>query len=329
MAEIKRVLSTVLYKEEQVNKLREIFKPAEVIHLDAGDVEGIAEVLKTVDVAVMGTDRDERVLSAPNMRWIHFDHAGLNRIARQEILERDLIITGSAGRSAPALAEHALYFMLSFTFAFPVFYKAQLEHHYITDPQLRDSLRCLHGRTVGIIGMGNTGKELAMRAKALGMQVLGYRRHSGDVPSSVDRIYSKDLGDSIDELLKLSDFVVLALPLTNDTYHLISRRELQMMKSTAYLVNIARGAIIDESALLEALDNGWIGGAGLDTFEQEPLPADSPLWEAPNTIITPHVTPQVPDRTGRSIEIIAENVRRYRENQPMLNRLTLTDAFDS
>ena len=102
-----------------------------------------------------------------------------------------------------------------------------------------------------------------------------------------------------------------------------------MMKSTAYLVNIARGAIIDESALLEALDNGWIGGAGLDTFEQEPLPADSPLWEAPNTIITPHVTPQVPDRTGRSIEIIAENVRRYRENQPMLNRLTLTDAFDS
>lgn len=328
MAEIKKVLSTVLYDEAQVSELRKIFEPAEFIHLKENDMEGIGEALKTVDVAVMGTDRDDRVLNAPNIKWIHFDHAGLNRIARKEVLERDLVITGSAGRSAPALAEHALYFMLSFTFAFPAFYNAQIKHEYITDSQFRNSLRCLHGRTIGIIGMGNTGKELSLRAKAFGMKVIGYKRHLSEVPSFVDRMYCKDSGDTIDELLKLSDFVVLALPLTNETYHMISERELKMMKSSAYVINIARGAVIHESALLEALKDGWIAGAGLDTFEQEPLPADHPLWDAPNTIITPHVTPQVPDRTERSLAIIAENARRYRTDQPMLNRLSLAEVYE-
>ncbi|MDF2510352.1 MAG: D-2-hydroxyacid dehydrogenase [Herbinix sp.] len=327
MAKIEKVLSTVLYDEEHVKKLKEIFEPAEFIHLRVDDMEGIAEALKSVDVAVLGTDRDERVLNAPNIKWIHYDHAGLNRIARQEVLDKDLIITGSAGRSAPALAEHALYFMLSFTFSFPLFYKAQLEHNYVTDYELRDSLRCLFGRTIGIVGMGNTGRDLAVRAKALGMNVLGYKRHRNEIPAGVDKLYYKDSGDSIDELLKLSDFVVLALPLSNESYHLISERELKLMKSSAYLINIARGAVIEERALINALKNGWIAGAGLDTFEQEPLLADNPLWDAPNTIITPHVTPQVPDRTGRSLEIITENIRRYKEDKPMLNQLCKCDIF--
>ncbi len=328
MAKIKRVLSTVMYDEEQVDKLKKIFEPADFIHLKVNDREGIAEALKTADVAVLGIDRDERVLNAPNIKWIHYDHAGLNRIAREEVLEKDLIITSSAGRSAPALAEHALYFMLSFTFAFPVFYEAQLKHEYIMDLQFRNSLRCLYGRTAGIIGMGNTGKELALRLKALGMHVLGYQRQVSDVPSGVDKLYFKEAGDSIDDLLKLSDFVVLALPLTNETHHLISERELKIMKSSAYLINMARGAVIDENALIDALNNGEIAGAGLDTFKQEPLPAENPLWVAPNVIITPHITPQVPDRTERSIEIIAENVRRYREDEPMLNMLTKADIYN-
>ncbi len=327
MAKIEKVLSTVLFDEIHVKKLRDIFEPAEFIHLKANDTEGVAEALKVVDVAVLGTDRDERVLNAPHIKWIHYDHAGLNRIARPEVLDKNLIITGSAGRSAPALAEHALYFMLSFTFAFPVFYKAQLEHKFVIDFKLRESLRCLYGRTIGIVGMGNTGMELAVRAKALGMNVLGYKRNKSDVPPSVDKLYCKESGDSLDDLLKLSDFVVLALPLSNETYRLISERELNLMKSSAYLINIARGPIIDESALINALNNGVIAGAGLDTFEQEPLPADNPLWDAPNVIITPHVTPQVPNRSERSLEIIAENVKRYREDKPMLNQLRKGDIF--
>jgi phosphoglycerate dehydrogenase-like enzyme len=327
MAEIKVVLSTVMYNDEQIEKLKKVFEPSEFIQLKVNDIKGVGEALKRADVAILGTDRDGRELDAPNMKWIHYDHAGLNRIAKTDVFEKDIIVTGSAGRSAPALAEHALYFMLSFTFAFPYFYKAQLEHNFVTDLKFRDSLRCLYGRTIGIIGLGNTGKELATRAKALGMNVLGYKRNTSDAPAGVDKLYCKESGDSIDELLKLSDFVVLALPLTNDSYHLISERELKLMNPSAYLINMARGAVVDETALIVALNNGWIAGAGLDTFEQEPLPADSPLWDAPNAILTPHCTPQVPDRTERSIEIIAENARRYREDKPMLNRLKKEDLF--
>src|SRR6185369_4321666 len=111
-------------------------------------------------------------------------------------------------------------------------------------------------------------------------------------------------------LLRESDFVVLATPLSDSTHHLIGARELGLMKPSAVLVNMARGAVIDEAALIDTIRAGRIAGAGLDTFEREPLPADSPLWDLPNVLITPHTTPQVPDRTGRSFEMISENIRR-------------------
>lgn len=327
MAKIQKVLIAVSYCRERQEQFRKIFAPSEVVFCEPQDFAGILAVLQTADVAILGSDKDERLFFGPKLKWIHVDHAGLNRIARPEFLCRDIIITGSAGRSAPALADHAIYFMLSFTFAFPAFIQAQQAHRYLTDPQFLDSLRCLHGQTVGILGMGNTGKELALRAKAFGMRVLGYRRSQAEIPEGVDRIYCGNAGESIDELLCQSDFVVLALPLTNSTYHMISERELSLMKPTACLINMARGAVVDEAALIKALYDGTIGGAGLDTFEQEPLPEDSLLWDAPHTILTPHVTPQMPDRTDRSLAIIAENAQRYRVGKPMLNRLGKDNMF--
>jgi phosphoglycerate dehydrogenase-like enzyme len=327
MAEIQKVLAAVPYHRERREQLRKIFAPAEMIFCDPEDRAGILNALQTVDVALLGSDRDDSFFYGPNLKWVHVDHAGLNRIARPEFLNRDMVITGSARRSAPALADHAVYFMLSFTFAFPALIQAQQAHHYIQDPQFLGSLRCLHGQTVGIIGMGNTGKELAVRAKAFGMQVLGYRRSQADLPEGVDRMYCANAGESIDALLCQSDFVVLALPLTNGTYHMISERELSLMKPTACLINIARDAVIDEKALTKALYSSAIGGAGLDTFEKEPLPEDSPLWDAPHTILTPHVTPQMPDRTDRSLAIIEKNVQRYRAGKPMRNQLGEEELF--
>ena len=124
-----------------------------------------------------------------------------------------------------------------------------------------------------------------------------------------------------------SDFVVLATPLSDATHHLIGARELALMKSTAVLVNMARGGVVDETALIETMRAGGIAGAGLDVFAQEPLPADSPLWDLPNVAITPHTTPQVPDRTGRSLEMIVENVQRFRAGEPLLNLLTPADIY--
>lgn len=180
---------------------------------------------------------------------------------------------------------------------------------------------------MGIVGLGNTGRELATRASALGMRVLAYRRRNGETPASVDRVYSSDAGETLDELLLESDFVVLALGLSEATYRLIGARELDLIGPNGYLINMARGPIVDEGELVRALQDGRIAGAGLDTFEIEPLPDESPLWDLPNAIITPHVTPAVPDRTARSLDIILENIRRFQAGAPLMNVLTHEDLY--
>ncbi len=325
MADISYVLTTVPYTGEHLTRLREAFAPAELIHLRRDDAAGIAAALERADVAVLAGDLDERFLEAPRLRWIHCDHAGLNKSARPEVFQKGLLVSSSAGRSSPVLAEHAILFMLALAYRFPAFLEAQRRHEWGIPGQ--DSLRGLYGRTVGIVGLGNTGSELALRCKALGMRVLGYRRSDAPPPDGVDQLYSAARGEPLDNLLRESDFVVLAVPLSDATHRLIGERELGLMKRSAYLVNMARGAVIDEAALLVALREGTIAGAGLGTFEREPLPAQSPLWDAPNTLITPHTTPQVPDRTGRSLQIIEENVKRYRAGQPLVNQLRPEDAY--
>ena len=325
MPSIDYVLATVSYQSEHLERLRAAFAPAEIHQVRRSDAEGIAAALERADVAVLAGDLDERFLRAPRLRWIHCDHAGLNRSARPEVFAKGLLVTSSAGRSSPVLAEHAILFMLALAYRFPDFLAAQRSHRWGIPGQ--DELRGLYGRTVGIVGLGNTGSELAVRAKALGMRVLGYRRSAAPPPEGVDRVFSVAARDALDDLLRESDFVVLAVPLSDTTHHVIGKRELALMKPGAYLVNMARGPVIDEAALLDSLHSGHLGGAGLDTFAQEPLPPDSPLWDAPRTLITPHTTPQVPDRTGRSLEIIAENVRRYRAGEPLLNLLRPEDVY--
>ena len=325
MPAIDYVLATVPYQGAHLERLRRAFSPTEVHLLHRSDAAGIATALERADVAVLAGDLDERFLQAPHLRWIHCDHAGLNKSARPEVFARGLLVTSSAGRSSPVLAEHALLFMLALAYRFPDFLQAQREHRWGIPGQ--DALRGLYGQTLGIIGLGNTGTELALRASALGMRVLGYRRQDAPPPPGVERVFCAARGESLEELLREVDFLVLAVPLSDATHHLIGEHELRLMQPTARLVNMARGAVVDESALLRALREGWIAGAGLDTFATEPLPADSPLWDATNTLITPHTTPQVPDRTGRSLDIIEENVRRYRAGQPLLNQLSPEDVY--
>jgi phosphoglycerate dehydrogenase-like enzyme len=325
MAHINVVMTTVFYEGEHLERLKKAFAPAELIKVHPRDQEGMAKALEVADVAVLSYDLDERFIKAPKLKWVHCDHAGLNRCAKPELFERGLLVTSSAGRSAPVLAEHAFLFMLALSYRYPDFLQAQKEHKWGIPGQ--EKLRGLFGKTAGIIGLGNTGKELAQRCKAFGMKVLAYKRSACEVPSYVDRLYSKDNGETMDELLKESDFIVLALPLSNSSYHLLGEREFKLVKPSAFLINMARGAVVEETAMLNALKNGEIAGAGLDTFEVEPLPPESMLWDAPNTLITPHVTPQVPDRVARSLDIICENIKRYRADLPLLNVLAEEDVF--
>lgn len=319
------VLTTLAYQGKHWDGLIAALDGAEVLRFDSPEVEGFDAALARADVAILRKDPEPRLLAAPNLRWIHVDHAGLNRAAKPEAFREGLVITGSSGRSSPVLAEHALFFALALAYRYPAFLDAQRAHQWGVPGQ--DDLRGLYGRTIGIVGMGNTGTELAVRAKAFGMRVLGYRRRAAPPPAGVDQMFSADAGDGLDALLEQSDFVVLCLGLSDKTHHLIGSRELALIGPKGFLINMARGPVVDESALIEALHQGMIAGAGLDTFEVEPLPAASPLWDAPNTLITPHVTPAVPDRTQRSLDIICDNIRRFSAGEPLLNVLTREDQY--
>jgi phosphoglycerate dehydrogenase-like enzyme len=319
------LITTLRYEGAHWQRFAEAVEGAEILRFDSPNAPGFDDALARADVAVLAADPDERVLRAPKLRWIHIDHAGLNRAARPEAFRPGLVVTGSAGRSAPVLAEHALFFSLALAYRYPAFLDAQRAHQWGVEGQ--NDLRGLYGRTMGIVGLGNTGKELAVRAKAMGMRVLGYRRRATEAPVGVDQMFSADAGDGLTALLEQSDFVVLVLGLSDKTYHMIGERELDLIGPKGYLVNMARGPVVDEAALTRALYEGRIAGAGLDTFEVEPLPKESTLWDAPNTLITPHVTPQVPDRTARSLDIICENIRRFRNGEQLLNRVTPEDMY--
>ena len=324
--EIHTVLSTLLFEGEEMDQVREAFAPAELIEVHPLDNDGIGLALERADVAVVMFDIDDRFLAAPHLRWVHCDHAGLNRSARPEVFDKGLIITGAAGRSAPALAQHAFYFALALTFDARRLFERQAAHEWGGIPDYEHRLS-LHGKTLGIVGFGNTGQEMAALGRAFGMRVIGYRRRSGEVPPTVDRMLSVEDGDTLDPLLEEADVVMLAVALTDATHHLIGPAQLASMKDDAYLVNLARGAVVDHEALVLALRDSQIGGAGLDVTDPEPLPADSPLWDMPNVIITPHMTPKLPERTQRSIDVIVENIGRYRRGEPLRNALTPDDVY--
>lgn len=324
--EIHSVLATVMFGDDHVDQLRRAFAPAEFVHVQPWDGDGIAAALETADVAVIVGDLDDRHLRAPRLRWVHCDHSGLTRSARPEVFERGLLVTGSAGRSAPALAQHAFYFALALTFDTRGLLEIQEARQWRPPPGYEKQLS-LWGKTLGIVGFGHTGREMARLGKAFGMRVLAYRRSAAEATADVDLLLSADRGDGMDRLVAESDVIMLATQLTDATHHLFSTAEFARMKNTALIVNMARGAVIDQDALVKALHAGEIAGAGLDVTDPEPLPPDSALWDAPHVLLTPHMTPPVPDRTQRSVDIIAENARRYRAGEPLLNALTERDRY--
>lgn len=324
--EIRAVLTTVRYRDELLAKLRAAFAPAEFIHLSADDDAGIARALERVDVAVLQADLDDRYLKAPHLKWVHCDHAGLNKSARPEVFERGLIVTGSVGRAAPALAQHIFYFALGLTYNAPGLEEMKKRRAWrsVVDFTQR---RGLMEKTMGIIGFGSTGVETARLAKAFGMRVLAYKKGISEKPDTVDELFCADRGETIDTILAESDFVVLCIRLSDATYHMMGREAFARMKKSAYLINMARGSVVNEAELIEALETGEIAGAGLDVFEQEPLPETAPIWGAPNLMMTPHATAEVPDLQANSLAIICDNIARYRAGKALRNQLVPDDVY--
>ena len=269
----------------------------------------------------------ELFAAGDRLRWVHSGAAGVGSSLTPELRESGVIFTNSAAVHGVPVAEHALALMFFFARGFDRLRDCWAEGRWDREGvSLDDSpVSELTGATVGVIGCGGIGGEVARRAKGLGMRVLGTRRRvEGEQPEYVDRMFP---ASATLEVLAESDFVVLTVPHTPETDALIGAEELSAMKPDAVLINVARGQIVDEGALIEALQAGRIRGAGLDVFREEPLPESSPLWSLDNVCVTPHVAGISPRFWERETELIVENTRRYLAGQPLLNVVDLTAGY--
>jgi phosphoglycerate dehydrogenase-like enzyme len=225
---------------------------------------------------------------------------------------RGIVLTNASGVHAFPISETILAMMLAFARKLHLSIRHQEQRAWKSVGPLGE----IHGQTMGVIGVGAIGEETARLGKAFGMKVLGVRR-SGAPSPHVDRMYGQD---GLDEVLQQSDYVIVTLPLTPETRHLIGQREFMRMKASAYFINIGRGGTVHTEALLDALREGRIAGAGLDVFEQEPLPAASPLWEQENVIITPHNSGATVYYDDRAADIFLANLKAYLHNgRPSIN----------
>ncbi|MDQ0273461.1 D-2-hydroxyacid dehydrogenase [Cytobacillus purgationiresistens] len=257
----------------------------------------------------------------PNLRWIQAWSAGINYLPLEKFEEKDIILTCAKGVHAYPISETIFAFMLAFTRKIDTYVKNQKDKKW--NPS--DIKHEIHGKTVGIVGVGTIGQETARIAKAFGMHVIGVR-HSGNPLEYVDKMVTSL---ELDSILPKCDFIVVTLPLTKDTHHLFSKKQFELMKSSAYFINIGRGEITDEQALYTALKDGQIAGAGLDVFETEPLPTESPLWDLENVIITPHTSGSTEHYEERVIEqIFLPNFKQYLEgNTPDINLIDYKKGY--
>lgn len=325
MTQISNVVTNVEYEGSLWERLSGIFEPTTIKRIAPGDPEKLRRALDHAEIAVLSELLPPSQIRGSRLKWVHITHSGMDRLARPELLERGIRLSGSAGYSVEALAEHALFFMLSLAYRSSELFEAQRKSSW--EKAGREHLRSLYLQTVGIVGLGHIGKALAVRCNAMGMRVLGYRRSDGSVPQGVHKVYCQQKGENLGSMLAESDYVVLAVPLTDQSHEMIGAEELAQMKPTAHLVNVARGKVVDEQALVLALEKGQIAGAGLDVFAIEPLPSDSPFWQMRNVIVTPHSSAREPDRDDRAVELIAENYERYLSGQQLINELTSADVY--
>ena len=279
------------------------------------DEEDVKREVVDADVMLCWKITPEVFARAQKLRWIQFGSAGIDHTVFPELLNSHVILTTLAGIHRVVVAEHVLALMLALARRLNLAASLQLQHNY-DRAEIAATADVLAGKTVGIIGLGRIGLNIARLAKAFEMTVVGTKRVlDGELPN-VDQVYGA--GD-YRRILPLSDFLVLAVPLTAETHALIGRKEIEMMKPHSCLINVARGAMVDHDALADALKSGKLRGAALDVFPQEPLPSNSPIWDLPNVIITPHAAASHPGYAESAAYIFKKNLTAFLRGEPMTN----------
>ncbi|HEV7603672.1 MAG TPA: D-2-hydroxyacid dehydrogenase [Candidatus Limnocylindrales bacterium] len=313
------------YRSRDLERIRAAAPDARLVMVS---VEGLADgPLDDVEVMLRGwlsSDAFDRILArAPRLSWVHSATSGVERALTPAALERGLVVTNARGVFSRPIAEYVLMMILAVSRRLPQLLELQRERTWqpLEGAELRDV-------TVGIVGLGSIGRAVGSLAKSFGCRVVAIRRNAGSEPvggagdagTALDADFDRVGGpETLPELLGESDFIVLAAPLTPQTEEMINAETLALVKPGAWLINVARGRLIDERALLRALRDGELGGAVLDTFRDEPLPPMSTFYDLPNVIVTPHTAWSSGRVLDRSVELFCDNLRRFAAGEPLLN----------
>ena len=314
------LVTTCPVSDKHIARIREVAPLLEArVHpsiLEALDDLPDAEIMITY-----GEDLTPEIIGkCVQLKWIMVISAGLERMPFEVIAERGILVTNARGIHKIPMAEYALGMILMFSRRFVELYQNQMQHKWDRTIRIDE----LYGQTLGVVGAGAIGSEIAKRAKAFGMKTLGVAatlRQQEEFDEMFDR-------SKMDEVIQRSDYLIVITPLTEQTKGLIGAREIGLMKSNAVLINISRGAVVDEPALLAALQARATRGAGLDVFNVEPLPEDHPFWSLDNVVLTPHLSSRSPKYMERAQEIFRHNLAVYLTQQgEMINRIDVKKGY--
>jgi D-2-hydroxyacid dehydrogenase (NADP+) len=296
-------------------RLRREFSQIEIVHLP--DYERVGEEVVDAEIVIAWSIRPEQIVAANKLRWIHSPAAAVHQLMFPELVTSEIVLTNAREVHGPVVAEHVI--ALLFTLAKKIPGSVRLQEKHVWGQQiLWDELprvREVAGATLAMVGLGSIGRPVVKSAKALGMQVIAVREHPEKGSEGADAVFGPM---QIHEAFRQADYIVLAAPVTDSTKAIANAERLTLMKSDACLINVGRGPLVDEAALSVALREKKIGGAALDVFPKEPLAADSPLWDVPNLLITPHTAALTDKLWERHYALFSENLRRYLNGRSLL-----------
>ena len=296
-------------------RLARDFPQLEVVHL--ADYNRVNTEIAEADIAISWSLRGEQIAAAKKLKWIHSTATAVHALMSDELRASDIVVTNARDVHGPVVAEHAMALVFALAKRLPQAMRYQQQKHWAQEDIWSASPRPreLKGATMTIVGLGGIGRPLAKMASALGMHVIGVRDHPERSCECVEAIHGFD---KLNEALSEADFVALALPVTPKTHHLLNAARLARLRPDAYLINVGRGVLIDEEALVNALQKRSFAGAALDVTEREPLPPNSPLWQMDNVFITPHIAGLTEQMWERHYAAFTENLRRFLKNEPLL-----------
>ncbi len=307
-----------------LGRLRAAFPQISWVHLP--NYDRVPEEILDTDVMIGWSIKPQQFREAQKLKWIHSPAAGIHQLMFPELIKSRVVVTNSREVHGMVVAEHAIAMVLALAKRIPQSVRYQFRKEWAQEKLWHEYPRPreVAGATVVVVGMGGIGREFTTRAKALGMRVVAVRENPAHGTSGADAVVG---AGQLDEVLPEADYVLLCTPVTPTTTGMMNQSRLSKMKSDAYLLNVGRGPLIDDAALVEALQARRIGGAALDVFVEEPLPVESPYWSLDNVLITPHTAAVTDKLWDRHFDLIVENMRRFLEGRPLLYEVDKTKGY--